>query len=139
MQLVYYVYMVIVFSCFSFNLLSSVSPLIFLFSAWAKIDKTKEWTDYLSNKHQKFDGILMIYVCGFGLCPLLEAVFYRLLSFGHAGCPLSGVERCPLLGGSKCTVSIGRAIGGHEICPLYRGCPPFGESIIRGFTVYISI
>ena len=32
----------------------------------------------------------------------------------HAGCPLSGVERCPLLGGSKCTVSIGRAIGGME-------------------------
>ena len=24
---------------------------------------------------------------------------------------------------------------GHEICPLYRGCPPFGESVIRGFTV----
>ena len=29
-------------------------------SVWAKIDKTKEWTDYLSNKHQNFDGILMI-------------------------------------------------------------------------------
>ena len=25
---------------------------------------------------------------------------------------------------------------GHGICPLYRGCPPFGESVIRGFTVY---
>ena len=24
---------------------------------------------------------------------------------------------------------------GHGICPLYRGCPPFGESVIRGFTV----
>ena len=23
---------------------------------------------------------------------------------------------------------------GHGICPLYRGCPPFGESVIRGFT-----
>ena len=33
---------------------------------------------------------------------------------GYAGCPLSRVERCPLLGGSKCTVSIGRAIGGME-------------------------
>ena len=21
---------------------------------------------------------------------------------------------------------------GHEICLLYRGCPPFGESVIRG-------
>ena len=25
---------------------------------------------------------------------------------------------------------------GHGICPLYRGCPPFRESVIRGFTVY---
>ena len=30
------------------------------------------------------------------------------------GCPLSGVERCPLLGGSKCTISIGRAIGSMD-------------------------
>ena len=49
---------------------------------WTKIDKTKEWTDYLSNKRQKFDGILMIYVCGFSLHPLLEVILYRLLSFG---------------------------------------------------------
>ena len=34
--------------------------------------------------------------------------------WGHAGCPLSGVERCPLLGGFKCTISIGRTIGGME-------------------------
>ena len=27
---------------------------------------------------------------------------------------------------------------GHGICPLYRGCPPFGESIIRG-TPYIKL
>ena len=54
----------------------------------------------------------MIYACGFGLRPLLEVILYRLLSFGgDAG---SGVERCPLLGGSKCTISIGRAIGGME-------------------------
>ena len=58
-------------------------------SAWAKVDKTKEWTDYLSNKQ--------------------IAVLWE-----HAGCPLSGVERCPLLGGSKCTISTGRAIGGME-------------------------
>ena len=32
--------------------------------------------------------------------------------WGHAGCPLSGVEKCPLLRGSKCTISIGRAIRG---------------------------
>ena len=51
-------------------------------SVWAKINKTKEWTDYLSNKHQNFDGILMIYACSFGLRPLLEVILYRLLSFG---------------------------------------------------------
>ena len=27
---------------------------------------------------------------------------------------------------------------GHGICPLYRGCPPFGESVTRGFTVIPS-
>ena len=34
--------------------------------------------------------------------------------WGRAGCLLSGIERCPLLGGSKCTISIGRAIRGME-------------------------
>ena len=53
-----------------------------LYAVWAKVDKTKEWTDYLSNKRQKFDGIFMIYACGFGLRPLLEVILYRLLSFG---------------------------------------------------------
>ena len=51
-------------------------------SVWAKVDKTKEWADYLSNKHQKFDGILMICACGFGLRSLSEVILYRLLSFG---------------------------------------------------------
>ena len=41
---------------------------------WTKIDKTNEWTDYLSNKRQKFDGVLMIYAYGFGLHPLLEVI-----------------------------------------------------------------
>ena len=27
---------------------------------------------------------------------------------------------------------------GHGICPLYRGYPPFGESVIRGFTVAVE-
>ena len=40
-----------------------------------------------------------------------------------------------LLGGSKCTSSMGKSIGGHKICQLYRSCPLFGESAIRGFTV----
>ena len=29
----------------------------------------------------------------------------------------------------------GKSNRGHGICPLYRGCPPLGESVIRGFTV----
>ena len=56
---------------------------------------------------------------------------------GHASCPLSRVERCLLLGISKCTISIGRAIGGKEfvrctevVCLL--------ESVIRGFTVVLN-
>ena len=31
----------------------------------------------------------------------------------------------------------GKSNRGHGICPLYRGCPPLGESSIRGFTVYL--
>ena len=27
---------------------------------------------------------------------------------------------------------------GHGICPLYGGCPLLGESVIRGFTVYVN-
>ena len=30
----------------------------------------------------------------------------------------------------------GKSNRGHGICPLYRGCPPLGESVIRGFTVH---
>ena len=30
----------------------------------------------------------------------------------HALCPLSGVERCPLLGGSKCIIYMAKSIGG---------------------------
>ena len=29
----------------------------------------------------------------------------------------------------------GKSNRGHGICPLYRSCPPFGESVIRGFTI----
>ena len=28
---------------------------------------------------------------------------------------------------------------GHGFCPLYRGCLPFGESVIRGFTVHVHM
>ena len=40
--------------------------------------------------------------------------------WGHAGCLLSGVERCPLLGGSKCTISIGRATGAWNLSAVQR-------------------
>ena len=58
----------------------------------------------------------MIYACGFGLRPLLEVSYFVQIAvlWGHDGCPLSRVERCPLLGGSKCTISIGRAVGCME-------------------------
>ena len=29
----------------------------------------------------------------------------------------------------------GKSNQGHGFCPLYRGCAPLGESVIRGFTV----
>ena len=38
---------------------------------------------------------------------------------GGNWCPLSRVGRCPL--GSKCTVSMGKSIRGHEICLLSSG------------------
>ena len=33
----------------------------------------------------------------------------------------------------------GKSNQGHGICPLYRGCLPLGESVIRGFTVYSAV
>ena len=32
-------------------------------------------------------------------------------------------------------ISIGIALKGYKICPLYRGCLPFESCIIRGFTL----
>ena len=51
---------------------------------------------------------------------------------GADQCPLFGVERCLLLGGSKCISKINQ---GQVSRLLYRGCPLFGGSVIRGFTV----
>ena len=59
--------------------------------------------DYLSNNHRKFDLICMIFAYSFDLCPFLGVLLYRPLVWEHAGCLLSGVERCPLfLGGFMC-------------------------------------
>ena len=60
------------------------------------------------------------------------------VSPGYNWCPLSGVGRCLLFGGSKCTVAIyGEVNRGHELCPLQRGCPLFGGFVTRGFTVML--
>ena len=57
--------------------------------------------DYLSNKRQKFDGTFCLQFwspSAFGDYFVQIAVIW-----GHTGCLLSEVERCPLLGDSKCT------------------------------------
>ena len=54
---------------------------------------------------------------------------------GRAGCPLSGVERC---GGSKCTISMGRAIGGMEFvrcAVIFR----LSESPLLEVSLYIQV
>ena len=58
--------------------------------------------------------------------------------WGHTGCPLSGVERCPLLGGSKCTISIGRAIGGMEFVHCTE-VVRLSESLLLEVSLYIKI
>ena len=74
--------------------------------------KTKEWTDYLSNNVKRLSY-------SYDLCLRFSSPstfggnFVQIaVLWGRAGCPLSGVERCPLLGGSKYTISMGRSIGG---------------------------
>ena len=55
--------------------------------------------------------------------------------WGHAGCALSGVERGPLLGGSKCTISIGRAIGGMG----FVRCTEVSESPLLEVSLYYAL
>ena len=84
--------------------------------AWGKFDKTKERTNYLSNKHQIFDVFLMICTCSFGVRLLLEFILGRLLSFVSmlaVRCP-EYIERCPLLRDANCAISLGRTIRGME-------------------------
>ena len=38
-----------------------------------------------------------------------------------SSCPLSGVKRCPLFGGSVCISYIGGSVGAKARCPLDRG------------------
>ena len=83
--------------------------------------------DRLSNKCSRFGYFIYARGFSFFLCSALRGYFVQ--TAGHAGCPLSGVERCLLLGGSKFTISIGRAIRGMDFFPLYRGCPPSGFTV----------
>ena len=58
--------------------------------------------------------------------------------YGYAGCVLSRVERCPLLEGSKCIISIGRVIGGMEfVC--YTEVVRFSESPLLEVSLYMGI
>ena len=84
-------------------------------SAWAKINKNKRSGQTIRVTMSK------ILCYSYDLCsrfwPLsaFGGYFVQIaVLWGRAGCPLSGVKRCPLLGGSKCIISMGRAIKGME-------------------------
>ena len=62
---------------------------------------------------------------------------WRTVVRGRAFCPLSGVERLSATRRFQMHYIYGKINRGHGICPLYRGCPLLGESVIRGFTVVI--
>ena len=75
------------------------------------------------------------------LVVLVSVRFWRLfytdaVLWGHAGCLLSGVQRCPLLGGSKCTISIGRAIGNMEFV-RYAEVVCLSESPLLEVSLYV--
>ena len=108
-------------------------------SAWAKVNKTKKWTDYLSNKCQKFGLVLMICTCGFCLRLLLQVILYRLLvlSLGPHWLSVVWSREVSTSRWFQMYCFNRKSNWGHGICPLYRGCPPFGESVTRGFSVLI--
>ena len=71
--------------------------------------------------------------------PALVGYFIQIASavlWDHTGCPLSGVERCPLLDGSKCIVLIERAIGGMEFVHCTE-VAHLSESLLLEVSVYL--
>ena len=56
------------------------------------------------------------------------------ISWCKSSCPLSGVKRCTLFGGSVYISYIGGSAGAWAICPLGGGVR-YLESVIRGSTV----
>ena len=67
----------------------------------------------------------------------LGGYFVQIAVFwGHAGCPLIVQNReVSSLWKFQMYYFYRKSNQGHGICPLYRGCPRFGESVIRGFTI----
>ena len=56
-------------------------------------------------------------------CPFSEVILYWLGFVGGGGggwCPLFGVERCPLLGGSKCISVMVKSTGASEVSTVQR-------------------
>ena len=91
-----------------------------------------KWTDYLNN--YSYD------LCSRFWSPsALGGYFVQITVFwGHTGCLLSGVESREVSVSQrfqKYYLYIGRAIRGMEFFYCI-DCPPFGESVIRGFTAF---
>ena len=98
-----------------------------------KIDKTKVLDYYMSKDCSYCHNFVLRFRCP----PTLGGnLVQTTVLWGHAGCPLSKVERCPLLAGSKYTIPTGIAIGGTFFVRCTKVVRFFGGSPIRGFTVY---
>ena len=91
----------------------------------ASLDQTCSAGQKSTKKHRSGQAIWVTMSKGWCYSYDLCSQFWPLFAFGGyfvqiavrwgwAGCLLSGVERCPLLGGSKCTISMGRVIRGME-------------------------
>ena len=71
------------------------------------------------------------------LCPFFEVILYIYLSFGGKCCLLSG-DRKLSSWRLKNALFLWQSQLGHVVCPLYRGDPYLGESVMGGSTVQES-
>ena len=62
-----------------------------------------------------------------------------LVLWGHVFCLLSGGRRLSVSQRLKMYCFYGRVNRGHVACPLYRGCPYLGVSVMGGSTVPVSL
>ena len=76
----------------------------------------------------------------FGLYPLLEVILYRLLSFGGARW-LTVVQSREVSASWRFQIYsfYRKSNRGMDFVRPYRGCPPSGDSVIRGFTVVYTV